>query len=119
MKGGGLNGRPEKLPDVCYSWYLALLPPLMQRWVVSVLAIIGRLDWISKPKLISFILAAQVRPSVIDSPCRCVVCFLRFRAILNPGSGNQQDEEKGGIADRPGDVADIFHTFFGLAGTAY
>lgn len=27
-----------------------------------------------------------------------------------------QDEEDGGIADRPGDVADVFHTFFGLAG---
>jgi geranylgeranyl transferase type-2 subunit beta len=27
-----------------------------------------------------------------------------------------QDLEDGGIADRPGDVADVFHTFFGLAG---
>jgi geranylgeranyl transferase type-2 subunit beta len=27
-----------------------------------------------------------------------------------------QDDEKGGIADRPGDVSDIFHTYFGLAG---
>mmetsp|Transcript_40218 Transcript_40218/g.87920 ORF Transcript_40218/g.87920 Transcript_40218/m.87920 type:complete len:323 (+) Transcript_40218:48-1016(+) len=27
-----------------------------------------------------------------------------------------QDAEDGGIADRPGDVADVFHTFFGLAG---
>lgn len=26
-----------------------------------------------------------------------------------------QDEVYGGIADRPGDVADVFHTFFGLA----
>ncbi|CAK9059133.1 unnamed protein product [Durusdinium trenchii] len=27
-----------------------------------------------------------------------------------------QDQEDGGIADRPGDVPDVFHTFFGLAG---
>jgi len=27
-----------------------------------------------------------------------------------------QDKEDGGIADRPGDVPDVFHTFFGLAG---
>ena len=27
-----------------------------------------------------------------------------------------QDPENGGIADRPGDVADVFHTHFGLAG---
>lgn len=27
-----------------------------------------------------------------------------------------QDEEKGGFADRPGDMPDVFHTIFGLAG---
>jgi geranylgeranyl transferase type-2 subunit beta len=27
-----------------------------------------------------------------------------------------QDPEDGGIADAPGDMADVFHTFFGLAG---
>lgn len=74
VKGGGLNGRPEKLPDVCYSW-----------WVLSSLGIFGRLDWIDREKLHSFILAAQ-------------------------------NEEVGGIADREGDEADVFHTLFGIAG---
>lgn len=27
-----------------------------------------------------------------------------------------QDEQGGGIADRPGDMVDVFHTLFGLAG---
>ena len=27
-----------------------------------------------------------------------------------------QDMEEGGIADRPGDMVDVFHTVFGLAG---
>lgn len=27
-----------------------------------------------------------------------------------------QDPEGGGIADRPGDMVDVFHTVFGLAG---
>jgi prenyltransferase beta subunit len=27
-----------------------------------------------------------------------------------------QDPEKGGIADRPGDMVDVFHTVFGIAG---
>jgi geranylgeranyl transferase type-2 subunit beta len=27
-----------------------------------------------------------------------------------------QDLEDGGIADRPGNVADVFHTFFGICG---
>lgn len=71
---GGLNGRPSKLPDVCYSF-----------WVVSSLAIINRLDWIDSDKLANFILESQ-------------------------------DEIKGGIADRPGNEVDVFHTVFGLAG---
>ena len=29
---------------------------------------------------------------------------------------NAQDDETGGIADRPGDVVDPFHTLFGVAG---
>ena len=27
-----------------------------------------------------------------------------------------QDSEKGGIADRPGDMVDVFHTHFAIAG---
>lgn len=74
VSSGGLNGRPEKLPDVCYSW-----------WVLSTLAMFGRVDWIDKIKLRAFILSAQ-------------------------------NEEEGGIADREGDEADVFHTIFGIAG---
>jgi geranylgeranyl transferase type-2 subunit beta len=74
LPNGGLNGRPEKLEDVCYSW-----------WVLSSLAMVSRLDWIDREKLVAFIL-------------RC------------------QDEEGGGIADRPGDMVDVFHTVFGIAG---
>ena len=46
--GGGLNGRPEKLQDVCYSW-----------WVLSALAVLGRLEWIDKEALQAFILDCQ------------------------------------------------------------
>jgi len=45
---GGLNGRPEKQADVCYSW-----------WILSVLSIMDRLDWISEDKLAAFISKAQ------------------------------------------------------------
>ncbi|CAD7682529.1 unnamed protein product [Nyctereutes procyonoides] len=37
LPSGGLNGRSEKLPDVCYSW-----------WVLASLKIIGRLHWIDR-----------------------------------------------------------------------
>ncbi|KIW71870.1 hypothetical protein, variant [Phialophora macrospora] len=74
LLNGGLNGRPEKLEDVCYSW-----------WVLSSIAMLGKLHWIDASKLITFIL-------------RC------------------QDADQGGIADRPGDMVDVFHTVFGIAG---
>lgn len=48
LPSGGLNGRPEKLPDVCYSW-----------WVMASLAMLGKLHWISGDKLKAFILACQ------------------------------------------------------------
>lgn len=53
LPNGGLNGRPEKLEDVCYSW-----------WVVSSLAMIDRIHWIDRDKLAQFILRCQV--SIID-----------------------------------------------------
>ncbi|KAK5736671.1 Rab geranylgeranyltransferase [Elasticomyces elasticus] len=74
LGSGGLNGRPEKLVDVCYSW-----------WVGASLAMIDRLHWLDKEKLTAFILQCQ-------------------------------DPEEGGIADRPEDMVDVFHTVFGVAG---
>ena len=50
-RSGGLNGRPEKLQDVCYSW-----------WCLSALAILGRLHWIDRDALSAFILQCQARP---------------------------------------------------------
>ena len=49
LSNGGLNGRPEKHEDVCYSW-----------WVLSSLSMIGRLHWINNEKLQGFILSCQV-----------------------------------------------------------
>ncbi|XP_054271296.1 geranylgeranyl transferase type-2 subunit beta-like [Macrosteles quadrilineatus] len=48
LPSGGLNGRPEKLPDVCYSW-----------WVLASLTMLGRLHWVHKQSLQQFILACQ------------------------------------------------------------
>ncbi|CAO1623684.1 unnamed protein product [Jaminaea pallidilutea] len=74
LPNGGLNGRPEKLEDVCYSW-----------WILTALSMIGKLHWIDAKKLSSFILSCQ-------------------------------DPDAGGIADRPDNVSDVYHTFFGCAG---
>ncbi|KAG8924424.1 Geranylgeranyl transferase type-2 subunit beta 1 [Tulasnella sp. 418] len=76
LPNGGLNGRPEKLEDVCYSF-----------WVLSSMAILAKVHWIDRDGLISFILSAQ-------------------------------DTEGGGIADRPDNMVDVFHTLFGVAAGA-
>ena len=46
--GGGLNGRPQKEADVCYSW-----------WVLSALILLERDSWIDRERLRDFILRAQ------------------------------------------------------------
>ena len=48
LPSGGFNGRPEKLPDVCYSW-----------WVLSSLAIFNKKHWVDLPLLEQFILSCQ------------------------------------------------------------
>lgn len=73
LECGGFNGRPDKLEDVCYSW-----------WVLSSVELLGMQEFIDGERLAGFI-------------------------------GRCQDAD-GGIADREGDRADVFHTFFGLGG---
>jgi geranylgeranyl transferase type-2 subunit beta len=77
LPGGGLNGRPEKLEDVCYSW-----------WIVAALVTLKASHLIDTGALKEFILKCQ-------------------------------DAVEGGFADRPGDVGDVFHTLFGLAGLSF
>ena len=48
VDSGGLNGRPEKQSDVCYSW-----------WILSSLSILGRTHWIDGDALARFILDCQ------------------------------------------------------------
>lgn len=48
LPNGGLNGRPEKKEDVCYSW-----------WVLTGLTALERIDWINPRQLTSFILSCQ------------------------------------------------------------
>jgi len=87
---GGLNGRPEKIEDACYSW-----------WVGASLAMIDRLHWVDGNKLVAFILKCQVR-------------FLRLR--YQDQAKIVQDPEAGGFADRPGNMVDVYHTHFAIAG---
>jgi geranylgeranyl transferase type-2 subunit beta len=48
VDSGGLNGRPEKQADVCYSW-----------WILSALSITGQVNYINVDKLAAYILNCQ------------------------------------------------------------
>lgn len=69
---GGLQGRPEKLQDVCYSW-----------WAVSALDLIGRKHWIDKGALSRFILNSQDehQGGISDRPDDMVDVFHTFFGI--------------------------------------
>lgn len=69
---GGLNGRPEKQADVCYSW-----------WILSSLSILGKVDWINVDKLAGFILKAQDDEDggIADRPGDMVDVFHTFFGI--------------------------------------
>ncbi|RVW72500.1 Geranylgeranyl transferase type-2 subunit beta 1 [Vitis vinifera] len=75
VKSGGLNGRPEKLPDVCYSW-----------WVLSSLIMIDRAHWIDKDKLIKFIIDCQDRENggISDRPDDAVDVFHTYFGVAAP-----------------------------------
>jgi len=69
---GGLNGRPEKQADVCYSW-----------WILSALSIMGRVQWINTKKLKKFILQCQddVDGGIADRPHDMADVFHTFFGI--------------------------------------
>lgn len=72
VDSGGLNGRPEKQSDVCYSW-----------WILSALSILGRTHWINCDKLAGFILNCQDDEDggIADRPADAVDAFHTFFGI--------------------------------------
>lgn len=69
---GGLNGRPEKLPDVCYSW-----------WVLSCLGMLDKLNYINGEKLKTFIFSCQDSETggISDRPDKEVDIYHTFFGI--------------------------------------
>lgn len=69
---GGLNGRPEKQADVCYSW-----------WILSSLAVLGRIPWIDRDGLIDFIIKCQDSDDggIADRPGNMADIFHSFFGI--------------------------------------
>ncbi|KAK2750180.1 hypothetical protein FQN57_004676 [Myotisia sp. PD_48] len=100
---------------------------------VGALAIAGRLDLVDKERLGGWLSERQLdngglngRPEKKEDVCYSwwVVSSLAMIGKLHWINGDKlaefilrcQDPEHGGIADRPDDMVDVFHTVFGIAG---
>jgi geranylgeranyl transferase type-2 subunit beta len=72
VDSGGLNGRPEKQADVCYSW-----------WILSSLSILGKVSWIHTDRLAHYILKCQdtVDGGIADRPEDMADVFHTFFGI--------------------------------------
>lgn len=97
-KTGGFNGRPEKLPDLCYSW-----------WVLSSLYTVNE----SLQREGGF--HSNLINNKKNNPNKNNLLTGINTQKLEEFILSCQDEEDGGMSDRPGNTTDIFHTFFGLA----
>jgi geranylgeranyl transferase type-2 subunit beta len=105
---GGLNGRPEKLQDVSAACDLGQLTP----------------PWPPNPcrplplKTPLYLRTLQVCYSWWCLSCLSILGKLHWidSEALSRFILWCQDEEDGGISDRPEDMADVYHTFFGIAG---
>lgn len=69
---GGLNGRPEKQADVCYSW-----------WILASLCMLGCRHWIDQTRLAAFILDCQDKDDggISDRPGNVADVFHTFFGI--------------------------------------
>ena len=100
---------------------------------VGALAILNRLDTVDKDRLGAWLSERQLpngglngRPEKLEDVCYSwwVVSSLAMIDRLHWIDGKKlaafilkcQDTNDGGIADRPGDMVDVFHTVFGIAG---
>eukprot|EP00927_Polykrikos_kofoidii_P045889 TRINITY_DN40027_c0_g1_i1.p1 TRINITY_DN40027_c0_g1~~TRINITY_DN40027_c0_g1_i1.p1 ORF type:complete len:482 (-),score=48.15 TRINITY_DN40027_c0_g1_i1:101-1546(-) len=92
-QGMGLNGRPGKAADACYTWWTLASAELC-------------LNSFHEPKA--------------DGACRSATKDLSMLFQLAPLRDFLISccGEKGGIAAHPGDDPDPFHTFFGLSGAS-
>lgn len=143
---GGLNGRPEKKEDVgsALAESVASLLLLSKRsccvtsstWCLAVAGVLqlvgavlaGHAGW--EPSLLSLNELNLMRlwfrrQDLVDRPKEAgrihhrgagALCLFREDCFGVDRQAFCQDDKRGGIADRPGNMADPFHTFFGIAG---
>jgi protein farnesyltransferase subunit beta len=107
---GGFNGRPNKLVDACYSFWMAGTHAVLAR---------HRLPGVDRPILSPAPAPANEEVAAADRPAPSP----RFAPLYSPVRLQEYllaccQNATGGLRDKPGMHADIYHTCYGLAGLA-
>ncbi|KAG9100007.1 CAAX farnesyltransferase (FTase) subunit beta [Ceratobasidium sp. UAMH 11750] len=101
IEGGGFRGRTNKLVDGCYSWWIGGLEPLL-------LELLGKGDQEGETEVVSFVTEEtdnENGPTVLFDK----TALQRFTLVSS-------QMPSGGLRDKPGKPADLYHTVYNLAG---
>ncbi|RUS19110.1 terpenoid cyclases/protein prenyltransferase alpha-alpha toroid [Endogone sp. FLAS-F59071] len=122
LKNGGLNGRPQKLEDVSLGIFILLISVLSELLFFltkhsSSRSVIPGGSSPPSPSSVASIGSTRTNSLPLFFLLRFVpLFFFSLSFIIEITNEILQDVDSGGIADRPGDMADVFHTVFGVAG---
>ncbi|ELU41244.1 farnesyltransferase subunit beta [Rhizoctonia solani AG-1 IA] len=99
IEGGGFRGRTNKLVDGCYSWWIGGLEPLL-------LELLGLGNDEGETEVVS-----HVTEETDNAPMALFdkTSLQRFTLVSSQLSS-------GGLRDKPGKAADLYHTAYNLAG---
>ncbi|QRV95735.1 terpenoid cyclase [Ceratobasidium sp. AG-Ba] len=101
IEGGGFRGRSNKLVDGCYSWWIGGLEPLL-------LELVGKGNQEGETEEVNFVTEEDDNengPTVLFDK----TSLQRFTLVSS-------QVPSGGLRDKPGKPADLYHTSYNLAG---
>ncbi|KAG8701066.1 CAAX farnesyltransferase (FTase) subunit beta [Ceratobasidium sp. 395] len=108
IEGGGFRGRSNKLVDGCYSWWIGGLEPLL-------LELLGKGNQEGETEVVSHVTEEEDNESAW-SDCDYGPTVLFEKTALQRFTLVSSQMPSGGLRDKPGKPADLYHTTYNLAG---
>ncbi|KAJ1303977.1 hypothetical protein OPQ81_008387 [Rhizoctonia solani] len=108
IEGGGFRGRSNKLVDGCYSWWIGGLEPLL-------LELLGLGNEEAETEVTSHV-TEETESESAWSDCDYGPVSLFDKTSLQRFTLISSQVSSGGLRDKPGKSADLYHTVYNLAG---